>query len=81
MQLYWIWSKVLIVIVGTFLLRLAGRNTIAKMTVTEFVIMITIGPLPSRPIENQGLWTTFGVASVLIFTLFESSYLKLSLLG
>ncbi|MBV7505535.1 DUF421 domain-containing protein [Bacillus sp. sid0103] len=81
MQLYWIWSTVLIVIVGTLLLRLAGRNSIAKMTVTELVIMITIGPLLSRPIENQGLWTTFGVASVLIFTLFAIQLLKITFVG
>ncbi len=81
MQLYWIWSTVLIVIVGTLLLRLAGRNSIAKMTVTELVIMITIGPLLSRPIENQGLWTTFGVASVLIFTLFAIQLLKIKFVG
>lgn len=81
MQLYWIWSTVLIVIVGTLLLRLAGRNSIAKMTVTELVIMITIGPLLSRPIENKGLWTTFGVASILIFTVFAIQLLKIKFVG
>ena len=81
MQLNLIWNAVLIVAVGMLLLRLAGRNSISQMTVSELVIMITIGPLLSRPIEDQGLWNTFGVASVLIFTVFVIQYLKIKFEG
>lgn len=81
MQLNWIWSTVLIVIVGTLLLRLAGRNSISQLTVSELVLMITIGPLLSRPIEHQGLWTTFGVASVLIFMVIAIQVLKIKFVG
>ncbi|MEH6996508.1 YetF domain-containing protein [Neobacillus drentensis] len=77
MQLNWIWNAVLIVLVGTLLLRFAGRNSISQMTVSQLVIMITLGPILSRPIENKGLLTTFGVVFVLIITVYGIQYLKM----
>ncbi len=77
MQLDFVWKAVLIVIVGTLLLRVAGRNSISKLTVSELVLMSTIGPLLSRPIENKGIWTSFGVALILILTVFVFQILKL----
>ncbi|WP_129691721.1 DUF421 domain-containing protein [Gottfriedia acidiceleris] len=79
MQLDFVWKAVLIVIMGTLLLRVAGRNSISKLTVSELVLMSTIGPLLSRPIENKGIWTSFGVASILILTVFVLQFLKLKL--
>ncbi|MEH7351854.1 DUF421 domain-containing protein [Gottfriedia acidiceleris] len=79
MQLDFVWKAVLIVIMGTFLLRVAGRNSISKLTVSELVLMSTIGPLLSRPIENKGIWTSFGVALILILTVFVFQILKLKL--
>ncbi|WP_088041838.1 DUF421 domain-containing protein [Bacillus sp. EAC] len=77
MQLDIVWKAVLIVIMGTLLLRIAGRNSISKLTVSELVLMSTIGPLLSRPIENKGIWTSFGVALILILTVFLFQFLKL----
>ncbi|PGS45985.1 DUF421 domain-containing protein [Bacillus sp. AFS041924] len=77
MQLDFVWKAVLIVIIGTFLLRIAGRNSISKMTVSELVLMSTIGPLLSRPIENKSIWTSISVASILIITVILFQLLKL----
>lgn len=79
MQLDIVWKAVLIIIMGTLLLRIAGRNSISKLTVSELVLMSTIGPLLSRPIENKGIWTSFGVASILILTVFVFQFLKFKL--
>ncbi|ODG92170.1 MULTISPECIES: YetF domain-containing protein [Bacillaceae] len=77
MQLDFAWKAVLIVIMGSLLLRIAGKNSISKITVSEIVLMSTIGPLLSRPIENKGIWTSIGVASILILTLIVFQFLKL----
>ncbi|UPM53394.1 DUF421 domain-containing protein [Gottfriedia acidiceleris] len=77
MQLDFVWKAALIVIIGSLLLRIAGKNSISKLTVSELVLMSTIGPLLSRPIENKSLWTSIGVASILILTVIAFQFLKL----
>jgi uncharacterized membrane protein YcaP (DUF421 family) len=69
MDFGWIWKGVLIVLVGTFLLRFAGRKTIAQMTLAETVLMIAIGSLLVEPIANKNIWVAFGVGAVLVLTL------------
>ncbi len=77
MQLDFVWKAVLIVFMGTLLLKIAGRNSISKLTVTEIVLMSTIGPLLSRPIENKSIWTSLGVASILILIVIVFQFLKI----
>ena len=77
MQLDIVCKAVLIIIMGTLLLRIAGRSSISKLSVSELVLMSTIGPLLSRPIENKGIWTSFGIASILILTVFMFQFLRL----
>ncbi|SFC96491.1 Protein of unknown function [Bacillus sp. UNCCL81] len=67
----------LIVFMGTFLLKIAGRNSISKLTISEIVLMSTIGPLLSRPIENKSIWTSVGVASILILIVIVFQFLKI----
>ncbi|KXH81887.1 hypothetical protein [Sporosarcina sp. HYO08] len=40
-----IWQTALIIVVGTLLLRIAGRKTISQMTLAETILMISIGTL------------------------------------
>ncbi|RAP75684.1 DUF421 domain-containing protein [Paenibacillus montanisoli] len=64
----WIWKAILIVTFGSLLLRLAGRTSVNKLSITDVLLMLVIGPLLIRPVENQNIWTTFGTAIVLILT-------------
>lgn len=77
MNFAWIWKAVLIVAVGTMLLRLAGRRSISQMTISTTVIMISIGTLMIQPVSGKNIWVTFGIASILILTLFILEYLQL----
>ncbi|OYD09793.1 DUF421 domain-containing protein [Paludifilum halophilum] len=65
----WIWKAILVLFVGTFLLRLAGRKSISQMTLAQTVIMISIGSLLIQPVSGSNVWVTFGVAALMIFTL------------
>lgn len=65
----WIWKAVLIIIVGTIILRIAGRKSISQMTLSQTVIMIGIGSLLIQPVAGQNIWVTFGVGGVLVLTL------------
>lgn len=77
MDLDFIWKAVLIVLVGTLLLRIAGRKTISQMTLAETVIMVAIGSLLIQPVAGRSLWTTFAVGAILIATLILMEYVQI----
>lgn len=70
----WIWKAVLIIIVGTIILRIAGRKSISQMTLSQTVIMIAIGSLLIQPVAGKNIWVTFGVGGVLVLTLIVMEY-------
>ncbi|UOR13466.1 DUF421 domain-containing protein [Halobacillus amylolyticus] len=70
----WIWKAVLIIVVGTLILRIAGRKSISQMTLAQTVIMIGIGSLLIQPVAGRNVWTTFGVGAVLVLTLVVIEY-------
>lgn len=77
MDYSWIWKTVLIVVVGTILLRIAGRKSIAQMTVSQTIIMIAIGTLLIQPVAGENIWFTFGTAGILVLSLIGLEYVQL----
>ncbi|GAB3048808.1 DUF421 domain-containing protein [Virgibacillus ainsalahensis] len=69
MEFDWIWKAVIIILGGTFLLRIAGRKSISQMTLAQTVIMIGIGSLLIQPIAGENVWVTLGVGLILVLTL------------
>ncbi|WP_106498295.1 DUF421 domain-containing protein [Lentibacillus sp. Marseille-P4043] len=81
MDLDVIWKAVLIVIVGTFLLRIGGRKSISQMTLPQTVIMIAIGSLLIQPVSGKNIWVTFAVGGILVLTLIGFEYAQLKFDG
>lgn len=77
LQFDWVWHSVLIVIVGTLLLRIAGRKSISQMTLAQTVIMIGLGSLLIQPVTGRGLFVTFAVGGVLVLTLVVIEFLQI----
>ncbi|RYG72547.1 DUF421 domain-containing protein [Lentibacillus lipolyticus] len=77
MDLDWIWKSIIIVIGGTFLLRMAGRKSISQMTLPQTVIMIGIGSLLIQPVSGKNIWVTLAVGTLLIMTLFIMEYVQI----
>lgn len=72
-----IWKAVLIVLVATVLLRIAGRKTISQMTLAETVLMIAIGSLLVQPVADKNIWTTFLVGGIFVATLLVMEYIQI----
>lgn len=72
-----IWQAALIVIVGTLLLRIAGRKTISQMTLAETVLMVSIGTLIIQPVTSKNVWVSFIIGAVLVLTLLVMEYSQL----
>lgn len=77
MDFDWIWKAILIVLGGTFLLRIAGRKSISQMTLAQTVIMIGIGSLLIQPVAGKNIWTTLGVGGILVLTLVIIEYAQI----
>ncbi|UOQ48042.1 DUF421 domain-containing protein [Gracilibacillus caseinilyticus] len=77
MEFDWIWKSILIIALGSLLLRLAGRKSISQMTLTQTVLMIAIGSLLIQPVSGKNIWVTFGVSAVLILTLIVMEFIQL----
>ncbi|SNZ15661.1 Uncharacterized membrane protein YcaP, DUF421 family [Terribacillus aidingensis] len=77
MDLNVIWKSVLIIIVGILLIRFSGRRSISQMTISQTVIMISIGTLLIQPVSGKNLWGTFAIAALLIVTLMILEFVQL----
>lgn len=71
-----IWKTIIVVIGGTFLLRMAGRKSISQMTLAQTVIMIGIGSLLIQPIADESMSVTLLVAFILVLTLIIIEFLQ-----
>ncbi|GAA0593414.1 DUF421 domain-containing protein [Virgibacillus siamensis] len=81
MEINWIWKGILIVFVGTLLLRVAGRKTVSQMTLAETVLMVSIGTLIVQPVTTQNIWIAFATGAVLVVTLLAMEYGQLKFDG
>jgi uncharacterized membrane protein YcaP (DUF421 family) len=79
MELDWIWMSFLIVLVGTIILRMAGRKSIAQMTVSQTIIMIAIGSLLIQPFNQKDIWTTLAISLLFILILIVMEYSQVKL--
>ncbi|RPF50035.1 DUF421 domain-containing protein [Aquisalibacillus elongatus] len=77
MDLNLIWQTFLIFAMGTIILRIGGRKTISQMTIPQTVMMIAIGTLLIQPVSGRGLWTTFGIAGLLVLFLIIAEFIQL----
>ncbi|SFM01854.1 Uncharacterized membrane protein YcaP, DUF421 family [Gracilibacillus orientalis] len=77
MEFDWIWKAILIIVIGTLLLRVAGRKSISQMSLAQTVLMIGIGSLLIQPVSGKNIWVTFGVCAILILTLIALEYFQL----
>lgn len=76
MRFDFIWEAILLILVGTILLRISGRKSISQMTVAQTVVMISIGSLMIQPIVDKGILKTIGVAAIFILLLMFMEYIQ-----
>ncbi|UTW70407.1 hypothetical protein KHA80_07955 [Anaerobacillus sp. HL2] len=61
---------------GLLILRFAGRKSISQLTVSQTVIMISIGTLMIQPVSNRNIWVTFLIALLLVLILMLLEFLQ-----
>lgn len=73
----WFWETILIVLVGTFLMRLGGRKSISQMTIAQTVVIISIGKVLIEPVAKKDMGLNFAVAGVMVLVLLTIEFLML----
>lgn len=61
-----IWKSILLISSGVIFLRISGRKSISQMTISQTVIMISIGTLIVQPIADRSIWRA--ILAIAIFT-------------
>lgn len=72
-----IWKALLLVLGGMILLRFSGRKSIAQMTISQTVVMISIGSIIVSPIANDSPWKALGAAAIFISVLYMVEILNI----
>jgi uncharacterized membrane protein YcaP (DUF421 family) len=77
MNYQFVWKALLMVSVGFFLLRVAGRKSVSQLSIPTTVVMISIGSIIIQPFVEKGLWKTIGAAILFVVVLLIVEYLEL----
>nr|WP_328703130.1 YetF domain-containing protein [Alkalihalobacterium elongatum] len=76
MELDFIWKSVLLVLTGFLFLRVSGRKSIAQMTITTTIVMISIGAIIVQPIIEDSVLKTILSIGIFIGVLILIEYLQ-----
>lgn len=71
-----VWKAIIMVLAGFLILRLAGRKSIAQMTVTTTIVMISIGSIIVQPIIEDSVMKTIITIIIFVITLVLIEYLQ-----
>lgn len=70
------WQALILILVGTVLLRISGRKSISQMTVAQTVVMISIGTIIVQPIVERRMWKSIIAAAIFIGFLIVTELLQ-----
>lgn len=73
----YIWESILMVLSAFLLLRISGRKSIAQMTITTTVVMISIGAIIVQPIIEDSVAKTIITIAIFIAVLVFIEYLQM----
>jgi uncharacterized membrane protein YcaP (DUF421 family) len=75
--MHWIWETVLIVVIGTVLMRIGGRKSISQMTIAQTVVIISIGKVLIEPVAKKDMGMNFLVAGLMVAVLLLIEFIML----
>ncbi|WP_154992628.1 DUF421 domain-containing protein [Priestia megaterium] len=72
-----IWQSVILILAGILLLRVAGRKSIAQMTLAQTVVIISLGTIIVQPIVEKSMIKAIGGAAIFVIAILVLEYLQL----
>jgi uncharacterized membrane protein YcaP (DUF421 family) len=72
-----IWQSFVLIVAGILLLRISGRKSIAQMTLSQTILMLSIGTIIVQPIVEKSILKAIGSAAVFVASVWVFDYLQL----
>jgi len=72
-----IWQSFVLILAGILLIRISGRKSIAQMTLSQTILMLSIGTIIVQPIVEKSMVKAIGGAAVFVATVLVVDYLQL----
>ncbi|MFF5996122.1 DUF421 domain-containing protein [Lysinibacillus sp. KU-BSD001] len=72
-----IWQSFILILAGVLLLRIAGRKSIAQMTLAQTIVMISIGTIIVQPIVEKSMVKAIIAAAIFVISVIILEYLQL----
>lgn len=76
-----IWQSAILILSGILLLRIAGRKSIAQMTLAQTVVMLSLGTIIVQPIVEKSMLKAIGGAAIFVLAILVLEYLQLKFNG
>ncbi|KHD36720.1 membrane protein [Clostridium acetobutylicum] len=77
MELNLIFKTIILFLAGTFVLRIAGRKSISQMTMSQTIVMISLGALLVGPIVSKSLIVTVLIGCLLGILMIIIEYIQM----
>ncbi|WP_248928784.1 DUF421 domain-containing protein [Paenibacillus hamazuiensis] len=77
MAINFLWEAVILLSANLLLLRLAGKKSVAQMTILEIIVILAIGTTMGHAIKENELWQVITVTAVFILFLIVCQKLQL----
>ncbi|WP_257148660.1 DUF421 domain-containing protein [Bacillus sp. AFS073361] len=77
MDFSFIWQSFVLILAGILLVRVSGRKSIAQMTLSQTILMLSIGTIIVQPIVEKSILKAIGAAAVFVATVLVVDYLQL----
>ena len=77
MDFSFIWQSFVLIVAGILLLRISGRKSIAQMTLSQTILMLSIGTIIVQPIVEKSVLKAIGGAAVFVASVWVFDYLQL----
>ncbi|SIR23697.1 hypothetical protein SAMN05880580_11514 [Priestia flexa] len=71
-----IWQSLILILTGILLLRIAGRKSIAQMTLAQTVVMISLGTIIVQPIVEKSMFKAIIGAAVFVLAILVLKYVQ-----
>ncbi|OZM56936.1 hypothetical protein CIB95_09200 [Lottiidibacillus patelloidae] len=75
--MHWAVETVLIVVIGTIIMRIGGRKSISQMTIAQTVVIISIGKVLIEPVATKDVGQNFLIAAVMVAVLLSIEFIML----
>ncbi|GAA0373748.1 DUF421 domain-containing protein [Bacillus horti] len=72
-----IWETIVLTLAGILLLRLTGRKSVAQMTISSTIVLVSVGTVIVQPVIQKNVWKTILAIAIISVLLIIIEFLQM----